>query len=42
MACWHKWSKKWVDYTYWKVNGTVADQMKRCLKCNKMKTRSVK
>lgn len=40
--CWHKWTKKWVDYTVWKTNNTVADQMKRCLKCNKMKIRSVK
>lgn len=39
--CWHKWPRKWVDYTFWKASGAVCQQIKRCLKCNKIKTRSV-
>lgn len=39
--CWHKWPKKWKDHLFWKTNNAVAQQIKRCTKCNKIKTRDV-
>jgi hypothetical protein len=39
--CWHKWPKKWVDHLRYKATDSVAQQMKRCQKCNKIKIRDV-
>lgn len=41
MPCWHRWPKKWTDWQCWRDSGAVCDQIKRCEKCNKTKTRKV-